>query len=83
MQIPSPADTVSEDQILFVQSRGWPALRYAAAGFYSCAGQEVQISGVFSFARSHNLIVRGIYFGISFVIKYRRRLSVSRFRVSR
>jgi hypothetical protein len=44
VQIPSPADTVSEDQFLLIQSRGCPALRYAAAGFYSSAGQEVAIA---------------------------------------
>jgi hypothetical protein len=44
VQLPSPADTVSEDQILLVQSKGCPALRYASAGFYSSAGQEVAIA---------------------------------------
>jgi hypothetical protein len=44
VQLPSPADTVSEDQMLLVQSQGCPALRYAAAGFYSSAGQEVAIA---------------------------------------
>jgi hypothetical protein len=44
VQLPSPADTVSEDQMLLVQSKGCPALRYAAAGFYNSAGEEVAIA---------------------------------------
>lgn len=44
VRIPSAEDTVDEDQVVLVQSSGCPALRYAAAGFYMNAKQEVAIS---------------------------------------
>ena len=39
-----PGEDTSQSQIIVVQSRGCPALRYAATGFYAAIGEELAIA---------------------------------------